>query len=323
MPPPPRRLEDAERASVIALLHSERFADQPPSEIVAALLSEGRYICSVRTMYRILASLGECQERRQQRNHARYEAPFVRATAPNEVWVWDITGLPSMGKGRPFYLYAVMDLYSRFIVAWQVAHAQNGDLAERLFVDACTTYDIAPMSLCVHSDRGAPMTSYRLTQMFEQLGVAPSYSRPRVSDDNPHIESQFKTLKYQPDFPSHFQSFAAAATWCEEYYRWYNYEHHHAGIAYFTPANVFFGEVPTVSAVRQAALDTAYEAHPERFVQGRPCVPKPPSFIEINPADLLHGDVATTAAPSRLTSVRLPNGQGRTPDPQLMLQINS
>lgn len=273
-------------------------------------------------MYRILASPGESHERRAQRGHATYEAPFVRASAPNEVWVWDITALPGPQKGQHYYLYAVMDLYSRFVVAWHVAHTQSGDLAERLFVDACATYDIAPTSLCVHSDRGAPMTSYRLTRMFEQLGVAASYSRPRVSDDNPHIESQFKTLKYQPDFPSRFPSLAAAVGWCAEHYAWYNDDHHHAGIALYTPANVFYGEVEAVWATRQAALDKAYAANPERFVKGCPIAARPPAVTEINPADLLAPDGAETASPSPSFTVRMPNGKGRRPNPQLLLPIS-
>jgi transposase InsO family protein len=323
IPSPPRRLHDAERAAVIALLHSDEFADQPPREIVAALLSQGLYVCSVRTMYRILGCLGESHERRAQRGHATYEAPFVRATAPNEVWVWDITALPGPRKGEVYFLYAVMDLYSRFVVAWQVAYAQSGDLAERLFVDACATWDIAPASLCVHSDRGAPMTSYRLTQMFDLLGVAPSYSRPRVSDDNPHIESQFKTLKYQPDFPGRFESYRATCTWCESYYAWYNFDHHHAGIALYTPANLFFGDVDAVLATRQAALDQAYSANPERFVNGRPVAARPPAATEINPADLIAPEQLDSAAPSQLSHVRRPNGQGRFPRPQLVLPIST
>jgi putative transposase len=319
MPPAPRRLSDAQRAAVIDALHSERFVDQPPREIVATLLSEGKYLCSVRTMYRILASLDESRERRVQRGHARYEAPFVRAGTPNEVWVWDITALPGPKRGMFFYLYAVMDLYSRYIVAWQVAHTQDGALAERLFVDACTTYDVAPASLCVHSDRGAPMTSYRLTSMLAQLGVAMSYSRPRVSDDNPHIESQFKTLKYQPDFPTRFESLRAAIAWSKDYYAWYNKEHHHAGLALYTPANVFFGEIDTIFAARQQALDTAYAAHPERFVNGPPSAKRPPAFTEINPADLVPPSELDDASPSPICFVRAPNGKGRQPIRQPLL----
>lgn len=228
VPAPTKRLDDTKRATIIELVRSEEFADQPPRAVVAALLSQGRYVCSVRTMYRILASLGESHERRAQHGQATYEALLVRATAPNEVWVWDITALPARQRGQFCYLYAVMDLYSRFVVAWHVTHAQNGDLAERLFVDACATYDIAPASLCVDSDRGSPMTLYRLTRLFEQLGATASYSRPRVSDDNPHIESQFKTLKYQPGYPSRFQAIQQAVSWCEEYYAWNNYARHSA-----------------------------------------------------------------------------------------------
>lgn len=316
MPLPPRRLTDAQRAEVVDVLHSERFADQPPREIVSTLLSEGQYLCSVRTMYRILTSLGEGDERRAQRTLARYEAPFVRASAPNEVWVWDITALPGPKRGVFYYLYAVMDLFSRYIVAWQVAHTQDGALAERLFIDACTTYDVAPASLCVHSDRGTPMTSYRLTSMLAQLGVAMSYSRPRVSDDNPHIESQFKTLKYQPDFPDRFESLRAAIAWCDDYHAWYNKEHHHAGLALYTPANVFFGEIDAVFAERQKALNRAYAAHPERFVKGPPFAKRPPEFTEINPADLVPPDELSATSPSRAHLVRSPNGKGRQPNPQ-------
>jgi putative transposase len=272
-------------------------------------------------MYRILASLGESQERRAQRGRVTYEAPFVRATAPNEVWVWDITALPAPQRGQFFYLYAVMDLYSRFVVSWQVAHVQSGDLAERLFLDACAVYDIAPASLCVHSDRGAPMTSYRLTHLFEQLGVMSSFSRPRISDDNPHIESQFKTMKYQPDFPLRFHSYRSAVAWCDDYYAWYNNDHHHAGIAFYTPADVFFGRVAEVWATRQAALDRAYRANPERFVGGPPVAPRPPEFTEINPADLFTPEEAQTAPPSKLHLARLPNSKGRKVNPQLRFPI--
>ncbi len=316
VPPPPRRLTDTQRAAVIEVLHSERFVDQPPREIVSTLLTEGLYLCSVRTMYRLLASLGESNERRDQRALARYEAPFVRAGSPNEVWVWDITALPGPRRGMFYYLYAVMDLYSRYVVAWQVAHTQDGALAERLFVDACATYDVAPASLCVHSDRGAPMTSYRLTQMLAQLGVAMSYSRPRVSDDNPHIESQFKTLKYQPDFPDRFDSLRAAIAWCDDYHAWYNQEHHHSGLALYTPANVYFGEIDVVFAARQKALDSAYAAHPERFVNGPPKAKRPPEFTEINPGDLVPPDELNDASPSPVHLVRAPNGKGRQPNPQ-------
>lgn len=273
-------------------------------------------------MYRILASLDESRERRAQRGHATYEAPFVRATAPNEVWVWDITALPARQRGKFFYLYAVMDLFSRFVVAWQVAHVQCGELAERLFLDACTLYDIAPAALCVHSDRGAPMTSYRLMGLFEQLGVMASFSRPRISDDNPHMESEFKTMKYQPDFPSRFEAYSHAVAWCEDYHTWYNYHHHHAAIAFYTPADLFFGQVEAVWATRQAALDRAFEANPERFVQGRPVAPRPPEATEINPADLVSPEEVDTVKPSPARFVRSPNGRGRILNPQLLLPIS-
>lgn len=321
-PSPPRRLSEDERLAIITILHGEEFRDQPPRQVVGTLLSRGQYLCSERTMYRILSSLGEANERREQRIPIRYEPPFLQARVPNDVWVWDITALPGRRKGEFFYLYSVMDLYSRYVVAWQVAHVQCGALAERLFFDTCVTLDILPSSLCVHSDRGAPMTSHRLTRMFEQLGVATSYSRPRVSDDNPHIESLFKTLKYQPDFPDRFPSYGDALEWAEEFFGWYNNHHIHSGIANFTPANLFLGQVDEVIAMRQTAYDEIYAAHPERFVNGPPRAKRPPALVTINPADLLDPNDPEYLKPTPALPTRRANSSNRPTQPQLLLPIS-
>lgn len=321
-PVPPRRLSDDERLTIIKTLHSEEFRDQPPRQVVGTLLSRGQYLCSERTMYRILSSLGEANERREQRLPIRYEPPFLKARAPHDVWVWDITALPGPRKGEFFYLYSVMDLYSRYVVAWQVAHVQCGAIAERLFFDACMTWDIVPASLCVHSDRGTPMTSHRLTRMFEQLGVATSFSRPRVSDDNPHIESLFKTLKYQPDFPDRFRAYSETVEWAFEFFGWYNNDHIHSGIANFTPANLFHGQLEEVIAVRQQAYNEFYANHAERFVNGPPLVKRPPELVTINPADLIDPNDPEYLKPTPALPTRRANSSNRPSPPQLLLPIS-
>ena len=208
-PAPPRKLTPTERDQVVEHLHSERFVDQPPREIFATLLTEGEYVCSVRTMYRILNTLDATSERRSQRAPMTFEAPFVRASAPNQVWVWDITALPATGAHKWLYAYAVLDLYSRYVVAWLISPVQAAVHAERLFAEACAMHDVAPEQLCVHSDRGSPMTSGRLSDLFSRLGVNSSFNRPHVSNDNPHAEAHFRTMKYQGDFPKRFRLEAA------------------------------------------------------------------------------------------------------------------
>jgi putative transposase len=321
-PRPPRRLADEERTKVIELLHSEEFRDKAPRQVIGTLLTRGEYMCSERTMYRILSSLGESVERRDQRRTVRHEPPFLLARAPNEVWVWDITALPGPRKGEFFYLYTVMDLYSRYIVAWQIAHVQCGAIAERLFYDACISWDIVPDSLCVHSDRGTPMTSHRLTRMFEQLGVAISYSRPRVSDDNAHMESFYKTTKYHPHFPDRFPAFGAAMAWAQQYVPDYNLHHIHSSLADFTPANVFFDKVDEIVVVRQATFDRAYAAHPERFVNGPPQAKRPPEQVTINPADLVDPDDPEYLNASPTVPTRRANSKSRPSSPQIMLPIS-
>ena len=281
--PSPRRLSDEEREAVIAALHTERFIDQPPPEVYASLLSEGVYLASVRTMYRLLAELGESSERRAQRAPIKHVKPSLTATAPNQVWSWDITKLRGPLPGVFYFLYVIMDLFSRMVVGWMLAERENGAHAARLFADTIARHGVAPGVLTAHMDRGSPMKSADLANLLAVLGVARSFSRPHVSDDNAFSEAHFKTLKYQPDYPENFASPSHGRGWCQEFVGWFNEEHHHSGLAFFTPAEVFYGRVEEVAARREAALDAAYAAHPQRFPNGRPIVHRPPATVSINP----------------------------------------
>jgi putative transposase len=289
--PVPRRLEEAERSAIIEVLHSPEFCDQPPHEVYAALLNRGVYLASIRTMYRILASLGESHERRAQRTLARHAKPTLQATAPNQVWTWDITKLAGPAPGIFYCLYVSIDLFSRYVVGWLLADRENTALAKQLFAETLSRHGIEPGQLNVHSDRGSPMKSEGLAQLLGILGVTRSFSRPRVSDDNPFSEAHFKTLKYQPDFPDRFGSLEDARAYCQSFFGWHNDEHHHSGLALFTPADVFHGRVSDVAACRQAALNAAYAAHPERFPHGPPRVALPPKVVSINP---LHASSGTS-----------------------------
>lgn len=281
--PNPRRLGEDERKAVLDVLHSEPFLDQPPPEVYATLLSQGVYLASIRTMYRLLAEHGESAERRALRASAKHGKPTLTATAPNQVWTWDITKLRGPVPGVFFCLYMIIDLFSRMVVGWLLAERENGAHAERLFADTIARHGVAPGVLTVHADRGSPMKSADLANLFAILGVARSFSRPHVSDDNAFSEAQFKTLKYQPDYPGVFASLAHARGWCQEFIGWFNEHHQHSGIALFTPADVFYGRIDEVAARRQVALDTAYASHPERFPNGPPIARRPPNAVHINP----------------------------------------
>jgi putative transposase len=281
--PSPRRLGDLERQAVLDALHSEEFVDQPPPEVYARLLSRGIYLASIRTMYRLLAAFGESGERRAQREPAKHVKPTLTVTAPNQVWTWDITKLRGPLKGVFYCLYVVLDLFSRMTVGWLLAERESTELAKQLFAETVARHGVEPGSLTVHADRGSAMRSDGLAQLFGSLGVERSFSRPHVSDDNAFSESQFKTLKYQPDYPERFSALAHARAWCQEFFGWYNDHHQHSGLALFTPAEVFYGRVEEVAARRQAALDDAYAEHPERFPNGPPVVRRPPVSVAINP----------------------------------------
>lgn len=279
----PRALSAAERAQVLETLHSERYCDQPPAAVYQSLLQQGEYLCSVSTMHRILRASQESGERRPQRPAQHHAIPRLSAKAPNQVWTWDITKLPTVRRGVYLSLYVVLDLFSRFVVAWMVSRKENSALAQLLMGQAMTRYGIAQGQLTVHQDRGAPMTAHAYLDLMADLGATCSHSRPRVSNDNPFSESQFKTQKQQPDYPGRFEGPGHAQTWCAEYYHWYNFEHHHSGLAGFTPEQVFTGRYKDVASGKQAALDIQYARRPERFVSGPPVVRMPPSEVTINP----------------------------------------
>lgn len=279
----PRRLDDDERTRALAVMHSPEFVDQPPTEIYARLLSRGEYIGSVRTMYRLLAEAGETRERRRGHVAHAHDKPSLVATRPNQVWTWDITKVPGCERGAFFYVYVILDLFSRFVVGWLAAERENARLAVHLVAETARRHGIEPGQLTLHSDRGSPMTAGSMTQLLAVLDIDRSLSRPHVSDDNPFVESHFKTGKYQPDYPGRFSSLTHVRAYFGEFFDWYCDEHHHAGLALFTPADVFHGRVDEVAARRQAALDAAYAAHPERFVKGPPQVTRPPTSVAINP----------------------------------------
>jgi putative transposase len=305
--PSSRRLSDAERQALIDALHSEEFVDQPPQEVYARLLSRGTYLASIRTMYRVLAALGESGERRAQRAPANHAKPTLVATAPNQVWTWDITKLRGPVPGVFYCLYVILDLFSRFTVGWLLAERESAEIAEHLFAESVARHGVEPGALIVHADRGSAMRSDGLGQLLGSLGVVRSFSRPHVSDDNAFSESQFKTLKYQPDYPERFASFIHARAWSQEFFGWYNDDHQHSGLALFTPADVFFGRIEEVAARRQGALNAAFDAHPERFPNGPPVVRRPPDSVAINPLaveDAASDSLATTP-PSVGTSLEI------------------
>jgi len=282
-PTPARALDAGERREVLELLHSERFVDRSPSEMYATLLDEGTYLCSIRTMYRILEENGEVRERRDQLRHPQYQKPELLATGANQVWSWDITKLLGPVKWTYFYLYVILDIYSRYVVGWMVAPRESAELAKRLIGETSGKQNIAPEQLTIHADRGTSMTSKPVALMLADLGITKTHSRPQVSNDNPYSESQFKTLKYRPEFPERFGSIEDARGFCQEFMRWYNTEHHHAGIGLLTPETVHYGRAEAVIEGRQRVLSAAYEQRPERFVGHHPRAPELPGAVWINP----------------------------------------
>jgi len=251
----PRALSEEERRVVLETLHSELYCDQPPAEVYQRLLEQDQYLCSISTMHRLLRSEGESGERRAQRPAQHHAVPRLLAYAPNEVWTWDITKLPLMHRGVYLSLYVVLDLFSRFVVAWMLSKKENSALAQQLMNEAVDRYEITPGQLTLHQDRGSPMTANGYLENLNDLDITGSHSRPRVSNDNPFSESQFKTQKYQPDYPGRFESLPHARKWCESYFQWYNTEHHHSGLSGFTPEQVFSGQDKTVAKQKQTVLD--------------------------------------------------------------------
>lgn len=278
-----RALSSRERQAVLDTLHSQRFVDQAPAPIYATLLDEGTYLCSIRSMYRILNQQGEVRERRNQLTHPRHSKPELLATQPNELWSWDITKLKGPAKWTYFHLYVILDVFSRYVVGWMVAHREGAALARKLITASCRQQKIEPGQLTVHADRGASMTSKPVALLLSDLGVTKTHSRPHTSNDNPFSESQFKTLKYRPEFPQRFGSIEDTRAFCRSFFRWYNQRHRHCGIGLLTPEVVHYGLAQQVTEQRQHVLRAAYLNHPERFVKGQPKPPTLPEAVWINP----------------------------------------
>jgi putative transposase len=278
-----RALDAGERQAILDVLHSPRFQDCSPTEVYATLLDEGVYLASERTFYRLLASQGETRERRDQLVHPAYAKPELLATRPNEVWSWDITKLLGPTKWTYFYLYVILDIFSRYVVGWMVAHQEQATLAERLIADTLAKQEITAGQLTIHADRGASMTSKPVAFLLADLGVTKTHSRPHVSNDNPYSEAQFKTLKYRPGFPERFTNIEEARSFGQEFFRWYNTDHRHAGIGLLPPEAVHYGRATELHAARTTVLNAAYAAHPERFVNHAPIPPPVPTAAWINP----------------------------------------
>ena len=281
-PRPPLALQPGEIEAALAVLHSERFIDLSPRAVHATLLEQNRYLGSVSTFYRLLASRNQSRERRAQRRHPRYARPELLATAPNQLWSWDITKLKGPAKWVYFLLYVILDVFSRCVVGWMVAHRESSELANRLISHACRAHRIPPGQLTPHADRGSSMKSKPVALLLADLGVTKTHSRPHVSNDNPYSEAQFKTLKYRPEFPDRFGSIEDARAHCKAFFHWYNHEHRHSGIAMFTPADVHRGLIEPRLRARQNTLDAAFRAHHNRFKGSPPVAQRPPNQVWIN-----------------------------------------
>ena len=277
-----RALGSEERKEVLDILNSERFIDKAPYEVYAILLDEGRYYCSIRTMYRILEEHSEIRERRNQASHPVYTKPELIASTPNQVWSWDITKLRGPVKWAYFYLYVILDIFSRYVVGWMVAHRESSVLAQRLISEASRQQGIGAGQLTIHADRGTSMTSKTVAMLLSDLGITKTHSRPHTSNDNPYSEAHFKTLKYHPVFPGRFGCIEDARGFCRVFFDWYNNEHRHTGIGLMTPQMVHYGLAEDVRKAREEVLKRAYDAHPERFVRKVPCAPQLPEAAWIN-----------------------------------------
>ena len=280
--PQPRALSEVERKELRRVLNSEEFVDEAPATVYVKLLDQGVYLASVPTMYRVLRSHDEVHERRRQATHPAAKQPELQATRPNQVYSWDITKLLGPAKWTYYYLYVLIDIYSRYVPGWMLAHAENAKLAEALLADTVTKQNIKRGQLTIHADRSSPMVAKPVAFLLADLGVTKSYSRPHTSNDNPFSESQFRTMKYRPEFPERFGSFQDAHAFCGRFFGWYNDEHRHSGIGFHTPADVHYGRAELVRAQRADVLSAAYATHPERFVRKPPQPPALPTAVWIN-----------------------------------------
>ena len=282
--PHPRALTPAEETTVRDLLNSERFRDMSPYEVYGTLLDEdGCYLCSVRTMYRILEKYGETSPRGRQRTRSHYRKPELLATAPNQVWSWDTTKLKGPQKWTYYYLYVMLDIFSRYVVGWLIAPNESATLAKELMATSCLQQGIARDQLTIHADRGGPMKAKAVAHLLADLGVTKTHARPYTSNDNPFSEAQFKTVKYRPDYPDRFGSPQDARAWARPFFHWYNHQHRHSALALMTPAMVHAGRGAQVMEQRRRVLDVAFQAHPERFVRGQPQPGVLPEAVWINP----------------------------------------
>lgn len=300
-----RALSADQRAVVLAVLHSPEHVDQPPREVYGALLARNTYLCSVRTMYRLLAGCGESRERRDQRPAVHHAMPRLAATAPNQVWTWDITKLATLVSGVFLNLYMILDLFSRCIVGWMVAARETSALAQQLIARTIVRIGVPAGQLTLHNDRGAPMTAHSFDALLTTLGIEASRSRPRVSNDNPFSEAGFKTMKYQPDFPGAFRDSPHARAWVRDFVTWYNQRHCHEGLNGFTPDEVYSGDHVALAQARQLTLDAAHAKHPERWINGPPVLPRPPHTVFINPAPPLANET-TAPLPNEVVPVEPP-----------------
>jgi putative transposase len=289
-----RALGEDEEQRVLNVLHNKQFMDRSPGQVYATLLDEGTYLCSERTMYRVLEKHGEVKERRNQRKHPNYKKPELLATKPNQVWSWDITKLKGPVKWTYFYLYVILDIFSRYAVGWMVATRETAVLAVQLIEETYLKQGVKSGELTIHADRGTSMKAKTTALLMADLGIIKSHSRPQVSDDNPFSESQFKTLKYCPEFPARFGSLMDARAFCVPFFDGYNTEHRHSGIGMMTPEMVHYGQAEQVRAQRQRVLDAVYAAHPNRFVHGRPTPPALPEAVWINPPATVNDAVGIT-----------------------------
>ena len=283
---------------MLTVLHEPRFIDQAPAEVHASLLDEGRYLCSLRTMYRILVENREVRERRAQRRHPCYAAPELLATRPNELWSWDITKLLGPQKWTYYYLYVILDVFSRYVVGWLVANSESKSLAARFIAETIKRQGIVRDQLTLHADRGSSMKSKPVALLLSDLGVTKTHSRPHVSNDNPYSEAQFKTMKYRPEFPTRFGGLYDARAHCGDFFPWYNTEHHHGGLGMLTPHDVHFGLAEARLAQRANVLAAAYANHPERFPLGLPRPQALPTEVWINkPSTAFAARIMGTAEP--------------------------
>ena len=309
----PRALSMGEQDSVLGVLNSERFCDQAPGEVYATLLDEGKYLCSERTMYRILADHQQVRERRDQLCHPRYQAPELIAARQNEVWSWDITKLLGPAKWTYFYLYVILDIFSRYVVGWMLGYRESAELAKKLIEQTVERHAICSGTLTVHADRGAPMTSKAVAFFLAGLGITKTHSRPYVSNDNPYSESQFKTMKYRPEFPERFGCYQDAHRFCAEFFPWYNHEHHHSGLGYLTPYEVHYGLAQKRREQRAGVLKEAFEKNPQRFVRGLPEPALLPTAAWINQPKEMFRTESAEAVNSLMVGIEQKNGFHRSP----------